>query len=490
MSTTTTGPATYLSIQDIKQFTDRYNQALTQLTKTEADSKSLKEIAASNLRVAELLQGFLSSIRSNSQASSTDSNSVLVSYDELRMLETEAQLRLIRAEAAQQAEVFDLGSVLVSSLDQNALQAELRREVARLNNESSADDDTASDESREERNPDKVDLDKSDGLYTILDTQQAIGIRDLIGYSKEATDLLNLTRDIRFVSRGLNETRSSENNRPIAIILYGPPGTGKTTSAQAVAKELGYTYMYVNAENVTSMWAGGTQKNIAKLFRRARIAASRFKRKTLLLIDEVDGLLKNRQKAANMTAEEYSRITTFLQMLTPPIGVDNSQIVCMFTTNNLENLDTAFVNRARQSIFLGYILQPADRGKLFFQLLNPYVDATTDEWTQLGTHYAEFVPRDVVNLSSLARSAVAGKYEKTNRQTGQSVVIDISKNPNLLLSSRELYELAQNMMPATPVERFFSYEPPPRYVSDWLSANQQAPERVRSVFQQEMARTQ
>lgn len=468
--------AVYISESDLQTFIQRYQQELTRVRQLEADSKSLDDIAAANLHLATTMNGFLQAVRTTSRGQgSAGPGMVLVGLDEMRALELEAQMRVVRANAVSQAKSLDLGSVVVSSLDQKRLQQDIQREIQRLNEGGPGSDSSgSSDESQEERHPEKVDLDRSEGLYSIIDAQQAPGLDELVGYSNEAATLLNLTRDIRFVGRGINETGENASNRPIAIILYGPPGTGKTTSAQAVAKTLGFTYMYVNAENITSMWAGGTQKNIATVFRRARIAARRFNRKTLLLIDEVDGLLKNRQGAAQLTGEEYSRITTFLQMLTPPVGIDNSGIVCMFTTNNLENLDPAFVNRARQSLFLGYLIRPEDRATLFQRLLSPYVKSTETNWLQLGYLCPEFVPRDIVNLVSLTRTVVARRFEQSAgndaRQAGQTVVVPLNNN-DLLLSLAELYDLTHSMNPATPVSAYFDYNPPPQHITEWLRYN-------------------
>lgn len=249
-----------------------------------------------------------------------------------------------------------------------------------------------------------------------------------------------------------------------------------------MAKTLGYTYMYVNAENVTSMWAGGTQKNIAKIFRRARIASRVYNRKTLVLIDEIDGLLKNRQSGGSITGEEYSRITTFLQMLTPPTGIDNSQLVCMFTTNNLENLDPAFVNRMRQSIFMGYIVSPAERARLFAQLLAPYVQEHENNWWMMANNCPEYVPRDVVNLVALARATIVEKWQRLQLDGQQQpqqqqqlasrgdVVVQLN-NPAVLLTPQELVSLTQRMTPATPVSAYFNYNPPPSHVRAWLDNN-------------------
>lgn len=491
-------PAIYISENDVQDFAYQYSQLQAQARQAESESKDLNLIAAVNLQLAERLQGFLRAVRQLPRLTAASPGAVLVSMDELRMLETESQLRLIRAEAVQQAQSLDLGNVLINSLDQNKLQNDIRKEVQRLNNgggggEDGGDND-ASDETQEEKNPQSVNLDKSEGLYSIIDAQQALGIEQLVGYSEEASTLLNLTRNIKFYGRGVDEVNAGDdggsNNRPIAIILYGPPGTGKTTSAQAVAKTLGYTYMYVNAENITSMWAGGTQKNIAKIFRRARIASKVYGRKTLILIDEVDGLLKNRQTNGQLTGEEYSRITTFLQMLTPPVGMDNSQLVCMFTTNNLENLDPAFVNRARQSVFLGYIIDPRERAKLFKRLLEPYVKRDERSWKMMADYCPEYVPRDIVNLVSLVRAELAERWQRSGQLNDRtSDVIVPLDNETILLSPPELYDLTHRMSPATPVNGYFKYDPPARHVRLWLQMNSYAEikESVLTAFRRQAA---
>jgi hypothetical protein len=485
----------------VQDFAYQYSQLQAQARQAEAESKDLTLIAAVNMQLAERLQGFLRAARQVPRVSAATPGAVLVSMDELRMLETESQLRLLRAEAVQQAQSLDLGNVLINSLDQNKLQADIKREVQKLNSGGGAgggDEGDDQDESQEEKNPQAVNLDRSDGLYSIIDAQQAIGIDQLTGYAEEANTLLNLTRNIKFYGRGIDEVNvggssdSGGNNRPVAIILYGPPGTGKTTSAQAVAKTLGYTYMYVNAENITSMWAGGTQKNIAKVFRRARIASKVYNRKTLILIDEVDGLLKNRQSGGQLTGEEYSRITTFLQMLTPPVGIDNSQLVCMFTTNNLENLDPAFVNRARQSVFLGYVVNPADRAKLFKRFLEPYAKRDERTWKMMADFCPEYVPRDIVNLVALVRAELAERWQQrtssSNTTAGTDVIVPLD-NDAVLLSAPELYDLTHRMSPATPVANYFQYDPPTRHVRMWLEMNSypEIKESVLATFRQQAA---
>lgn len=484
--------ARYVRKTDLQPFISEYLGLLKLVDGVEEKSTDLNEIAAANLQVANTINGFLNKIRSlpSNLNNAELEDAALIGMNEIRMLETEAQLRLTRADSVAQANSFDLGGVVVRSVNAKKLQTDIREQVARLNEGGGGSGDGDDDENSEERNPQNVNLEKSDGLYTIIDADKSPGLDELIGYRDEADTLLNLTREIRFRGRGLDEVQSSSmNNRPTSIILYGPPGTGKTTSAQAVAKTLALTYMYVNAENVTSMWTGGTQKNIAKVFRRARIAAKRFGRKTLLLVDEIDGLLKNRQGGQQLSPEEYSRITTFLQMLTPPLGIDNSQIIIIFTTNNLANLDSAFVNRARQSLFMGYVVRPEDRGKLLKRYLMPY--ANVPSWTALGMRLPEFVPRDMVNLSALCRSTVTKKASNLGDSTalintgGSATIVDLDDS-RITLSEHELLELAENMIPATPISSYFSFQPPPRHLSLWLDYNATSTFRpdVRKAFMQ------
>lgn len=351
----------YLQHNDIKLFNQTYQLMVSEAERIEANSKNLNDIATANYQIYLFMNSFLDKVRKNVQSQLTGEgeasktvgeNRVLVTLRDLSSLELESLQRLMRAIVARNALTTGIGDTLIASVSQKDLVNELQNALTALDKNGDSNGGDEEDDTAEERDPLSVNLSNSKGLYSILDTRDAFAIDDLIGYQNEARELLAYCRDIQFID-GANPTAIAPNRNPTCVVLYGPPGSGKTTIAQAVARQLDYLYMYVNAENVVSSWAGGTEKNIAKLFRRARIASRQNGgRRVLMLIDEIDGLLKNRATALNITGEEYNRITTFLQMLTPPVGVNNSTIVALFTTNLLQNIDSAVINRCRGRIFI------------------------------------------------------------------------------------------------------------------------------------------
>lgn len=447
----------------------------------ETSGKSVREISEKQFSIFKLYSSFLNSLRSyvyrNTMASDVETR-VNVSLADIDLFERERQLSLFRMIIALNADTIGLGNEFLNSIQPDKLNKRIRDSLNQL---SSGSETTADDETSEERNPQSVNLDNSDGVYSILGTEQATNIGDLIGYQDEAKRLVSYCRRVVFVdSANKEDASSSESNRnPVVIILSGPPGTGKTTIAQSVAKYLDTVYMYVNAENVVSQWAGVTEKNIVKIFRRARVASVKYaaspdaRRRVLILIDEVDGLIKNR-KSSNISPEVYSRITTFLQMLTPPVGVDNSNLIVIFTTNRLENIDDAIVNRAKGLIFMGYIVNPNERVRIMQNFFYKYAAAPLKTSDFLTTAYVcdDLVPRDLTNIRSHIRSFLTDK--NSERVSPQDVVrVDLGL-PENKMSVVDIIQTIRNWEPGTRAETLFQdYNPPLSHVCAWLKLNDQ-----------------
>lgn len=474
----------YLQRDDIDTFDRDYHRLLLDAQTLENDGNDIKAIVSINYRIYVLLSSFIDKVRKTasiqaqtgpdvSAVNGNGLNQVLVSLRDLSTLELEAEQRLLRAIVARNAAVSGLGDTLIASISEKTLTKEFENALSNLNNFKNDKDDE--DESAEEKDPASVNVSNSGGIYSIRSTDDALPISSLIGYQDAATELLSYAKNVEFVKSGQSE--GPRNRNPVCIALYGPPGSGKTTIAQAAAKSLDCIYMYVNAENIVSQWAGGTEKNIAKLFRRARIASKQQNnRRVLMLIDEIDGLLKNRATRPNMTGEEYNRITTFLQMLTPPVGTDNSNMICVFTTNLLQNVDSAVINRCRGKIFMGYIVDPAERGKLAQLIFRDYVnaDVSVDALNDATFFKCALVPRDYQNILASVKSRILRNFESRNATTSSATVeirIDLSNQANRIPLS-ELVDMIRLAEPATPVPAYFEqFQPPIKHICAWLQKN-------------------
>lgn len=475
----------------VEDFSKQYQLLVFEAASVEQSAKDIRRIVDANFAVYKLLSSFLETLRSYA-ASNRDrgaGGSVVISVHDLDALESERELRLLRAIVSSNAETVGLGNSFLASIDPANLKRSITDALNNLANKGSGEGSSGGeeDETAEERRPENVNLDDNGGLYAIRPTDEALSIDRLVGYQNEAREIVSFCQRVNFVTGSETEKDLELVPRnPVVVILYGPPGSGKTTVAQSVAKYLDCVYMYVNAENVTSQWAGGTEKNIAKLFRRARIASVKFspdpknaRRTVLLLIDEIDGLVKNRATSLNLTGEEYNRITTFLQMLTPPIGVNNSNLICIFTTNRLDNIDAAIVNRARGKIFMGYVVSPLDRVRLVDQIFRDYVNGAVESDRAVqnaAIQNDELVPRDLQNLLALVKNRILARFGERNPgavQTARDVVINLSDSKNKI-STAELAVLLAEASPGTDAATLFrDYSPPLAHVCRWLAENRQ-----------------
>ncbi|MGC8694778.1 MAG: AAA family ATPase, partial [Candidatus Micrarchaeia archaeon] len=72
--------------------------------------------------------------------------------------------------------------------------------------------------------------------------------------------------------------------KPKPLIIYGPPGTGKTTAAHALAYSNGFELIELNASDYRD------KEKLEKLLLPASTSQGLFKRKILILLDEIDEL--------------------------------------------------------------------------------------------------------------------------------------------------------------------------------------------------------
>jgi transitional endoplasmic reticulum ATPase len=94
------------------------------------------------------------------------------------------------------------------------------------------------------------------------------------------------------------------------FLLFGPPGTGKTLLAKAVAHEAEANFISVTSSDVLSKWYGESEREISRLFTRARQVAP-----VVIFLDEIDALAPQRGSAAGEAGASDRVVNTLLAEL-------------------------------------------------------------------------------------------------------------------------------------------------------------------------------
>lgn len=128
---------------------------------------------------------------------------------------------------------------------------------------------------------------------------------------------------------------------PAGLLLYGPPGTGKTTIAKVLAAETHASFYPVTGADILSKWVGESERNIARLFARARE-----NRPSVIFIDEIDALFPRRGLATN-DGYQAGVVDQFLGEMDGMGGQDGVFIIG--ATNRRDILDPALLRGGRLS---------------------------------------------------------------------------------------------------------------------------------------------
>jgi transitional endoplasmic reticulum ATPase len=139
---------------------------------------------------------------------------------------------------------------------------------------------------------------------------------------------------------------------PAGLLLAGPPGTGKTSVAKVLAAQARCSFYPISGADVISKWLGESERNISRLFERARE-----NRPSIVFIDEIDAIAARRG-----TVETHDGHVN--QLLTEIDGVAGQRGVFVIgATNRPDQLDPALLRGGRLSrtIVLGL---PDEEGRL------------------------------------------------------------------------------------------------------------------------------
>jgi AAA+ superfamily predicted ATPase len=140
--------------------------------------------------------------------------------------------------------------------------------------------------------------------------------------------------DILFDKWGFGEV--FEKGTAVSLLFYGTPGTGKTLTAQLISEELGAELKVYGAAEIQSSEPGGAERMIQQIFREAKKLLDTGKKQRVILFDECDSLLYDRNKVGVILGAQINALLT---------AIEHHTGIIIFTTNRLGTLDPALERR-------------------------------------------------------------------------------------------------------------------------------------------------
>lgn len=173
-----------------------------------------------------------------------------------------------------------------------------------------------------------------------------------------------------------------------ALCFYGAPGTGKTALAHYIAREMELPLLVRRASDILGPYVGETEQKIALMFKQAQQEGA------LLLLDEADSFLTERQSAKNSW-----EVTAVNEMLTQMERFDGL-FIC--STNLMQRLDTASLRRFALKIKFDY-LKPEQRWQLFLAQAKKFSRSHEAEYRAALNQLNNLTPGDFATVRRQVR---------------------------------------------------------------------------------------
>jgi replication factor C large subunit len=211
------------------------------------------------------------------------------------------------------------------------------------------------------------------------------------------------------------------------VLLLGPPGTGKTTAVHAVARELGYSVVEMNASDTR------TRKMLEDIVRSASGGVTVFGSGILLFLDEVDGLYSR---------QDYGGLEFIIEVARkPPIPL--AMAANMRYDDKVERL-------ARHCKTLIFRPVPARLVKLHLQHILSMEGVSLDEGV-----LDEIVRTSRGDMRAAINTLQAAVASGSSRQAARDEEIELPECINRLLNASDLETAVEslNLCPSPPEEK-------------------------------------
>lgn len=170
----------------------------------------------------------------------------------------------------------------------------------------------------------------------IVDDKEEISLNDVFLDDQNLAQLKQLIKEHRYIEE-LSKYNLPVNNK---ILLHSFSGCGKTTTAKAIANEIGKPILILNLSNIVSSRIGETSQNIRMLFDKAA------REKAILFLDEFDQIGKARGNDDKDVGEMRRLVNTVIQLI--DYLPQNSLLIA--ATNHPHIIDVALLRRFQLKI--------------------------------------------------------------------------------------------------------------------------------------------
>ena len=173
-------------------------------------------------------------------------------------------------------------------------------------------------------------------VFTMLNSQSKLLLGDEVSEKPVENfynpDFLNTSINEQEIIGAVEKYFQSKGQiRNLCLLFQGVPGTGKTEYAKHISEALEKDMSVKRASDILSSMWGGTEKNIASIFRDAETNGD------ILFLDECDSLFKSRGSS------EYSWMVSETNELLTQMERFKGVLIC--ATNFVQNLDPAAMRR-------------------------------------------------------------------------------------------------------------------------------------------------